>query len=100
MILEINNTLIMKLIVNKNFVKKVADVTVLFWIMKICATTLGETGGDMLSMNFNWGYGFSSLALLGFFVVTFLFQLFSKKYSPNIVLAGHYFDKYCRNNDF
>lgn len=82
MILEINNTLIMKLIVNKNFVKKVADVTVLFWIMKICATTLGETGGDMLSMNFNWGYGFSSLALLGFFVVTFLFQLFSKKYSP------------------
>ncbi len=65
-----------------DFVKKVADVTVLFWIMKICATTLGETAGDMLSMTFNWGYGLSSLVLLGFFVITFLMQLFAKKYNP------------------
>lgn len=67
---------------NDDFVKKVAEVTVLFWIMKICATTLGETAGDMLSMTFNWGYGFSSLVLLVFFVITFLLQLFSKKYHP------------------
>lgn len=67
---------------SENFVKKVADVTVLFWIMKICATTLGETAGDMLSMTFDWGYGFSSLVLLGFFIVSFLMQLFSKKYHP------------------
>ena len=50
--------------------------------MKICATTLGETAGDMLSMTFNWGYGLSSLVLLGFFVITFLMQLFAKKYNP------------------
>lgn len=67
---------------SENFVKKVADVTVLFWIMKICATTLGETAGDMLSMTFDWGYGLSSLVLVGFFVVTFLMQLYSKKYHP------------------
>ncbi|CAM4038474.1 membrane protein [Flavobacterium antarcticum] len=65
-----------------DIVKKVADVTVLFWIMKISATTLGETAGDMLSMTFNWGYGLSSLVLLGFFVLTFLMQLFAKKYNP------------------
>lgn len=70
--------------VNKSgdFVKKVADVTVLFWIMKISATTLGETASDMLSMTFNLGYGLSSLVLLGFFVLTFLMQLFAKKYNP------------------
>lgn len=65
-----------------DFVKKVADVTILFWIMKISATTLGETAGDMLSMTFNWGYGLSSVVLLGFFVLTFLMQLFAKKYNP------------------
>ena len=67
---------------NQDFIKKVADVTVLFWIMKISATTLGETAGDMLSMTFNWGYGLSSLILMGFFVCTFLMQLFAKKYNP------------------
>lgn len=72
----------MKSIVDEHSLKKVADVTVLFWIMKICATTLGETAGDMLSMTFDWGYGLSSVVLLGFFVVTFLMQLFSKKYHP------------------
>ena len=56
---------------NEDFVKKVADVTVLFWIMKISATTLGETAGDMLSMTFNWGYGLSSVVLLGFFLIHF-----------------------------
>ncbi|WP_432671832.1 COG4705 family protein [Flavobacterium sp. SM2513] len=67
---------------DKDFVKKVADVTVLFWVMKISATTLGETAGDMLSMTFNWGYGISSVFLLTFFLVTFLIQLFAKKYNP------------------
>lgn len=67
---------------NEDFVKKVADVTVLFWIMKISATTLGETAGDMLSMTFNWGYGLSSVVLLSFFLITFLMQLFARKYNP------------------
>ena len=63
---------------------KVAKVTLYFWIMKICATTLGETGGDLLSMTMNVGYAVSSLILLGFFFVTLVIQLASKKYHPVI----------------
>jgi uncharacterized membrane-anchored protein len=63
---------------------KVAKVTIFFWIMKICATTLGETGGDLLSMTMNVGYGVSSLILLSFFLVTLLIQLASKKFHPVI----------------
>ncbi|MDC8000634.1 hypothetical protein POV26_06275 [Aequorivita todarodis] len=62
--------------------KKVAEVTLVFWIMKICATTLGETAGDMLSMKFNIGYGLSSIILIGFFIATLIAQLSVKKYIP------------------
>lgn len=40
---------------------KVAQVTLPFWIMKICATTVGETGGDLLSMTLSVGYAVSSV---------------------------------------
>ena len=46
---------------------KVAAVTLSFWIIKICATTLGETAGDLLSMTLNVGYALSSLILLSMF---------------------------------
>lgn len=61
---------------------KIPQITVLFWIMKICATTLGETAGDLLSMTLNVGYGASSLILIGIFLVTLLIQLVSKSYHP------------------
>ncbi|MGO9400366.1 MAG: hypothetical protein ACLP19_21370, partial [Xanthobacteraceae bacterium] len=35
---------------------KVPEVTIIFWIIKIAATTLGETGGDTVTMTLNWGY--------------------------------------------
>jgi len=63
---------------------KVAKVTLYFWIMKIAATTLGETGGDLLSMTLNIGYAISSLILLSFFLVTLFVQLSAKKYHPVI----------------
>src|SRR4051812_1598138 len=63
---------------------KVAKITLIFWIMKIAATTLGETGGDLLSMTMNVGYAVSSLVLLGFFVVTVAVQLSVRKYHPII----------------
>ena len=44
---------------------KVARVDAPFWVMKICATTLGETAGDLLSMTWSVGYARSSLLLLG-----------------------------------
>ena len=40
---------------------KVAEVTLLFWVIKILATTLGETGGDALSMTMNLGYAVSTI---------------------------------------
>ncbi|MCR9065509.1 MAG: hypothetical protein NXI00_16175 [Cytophagales bacterium] len=62
--------------------KKVAEVNLVFWIMKICATTLGETGGDLFSMTMNIGYGISSIILLSFFAVTLFAQLKAKTYQP------------------
>jgi uncharacterized membrane-anchored protein len=42
--------------VDNNFVNKLPQITAAFWLMKITATTLGETGGDWLSMTMNLGY--------------------------------------------
>ncbi|CAD5974057.1 putative membrane-anchored protein conserved in bacteria [Planktothrix tepida] len=61
---------------------KIPQITLLFWIMKICATTLGETAGDLLSMTLNVGYGASSLILIGIFLATLIIQLVSKSYHP------------------
>ncbi|CAN5420316.1 hypothetical protein BH20ACI1_BH20ACI1_03250 [soil metagenome] len=69
---------------NDSHLSKIPQITLLFWIMKICATTFGETGGDLLAQTLNVGYGVSSLILIGFFFVTLLFQFFSKKYNPLI----------------
>lgn len=62
--------------------KKLPEITALFWIMKICATTLGETAGDQLSMTMNIGYALSSLVLISIFLLTLSAQLFSKRYHP------------------
>lgn len=61
---------------------KVPAVTVGFWVIKILATTLGETGGDALSMQFKLGYAVSSLIFLAFFAVTLTAQVSSRRYHP------------------
>jgi uncharacterized membrane-anchored protein len=61
---------------------KLPQITAFFWIMKICATTLGETAGDLLSMTLNVGYAISSTMLIGVFLVTLVTQLVSKSYNP------------------
>jgi len=61
---------------------KLPQITFAFWVMKICATTLGETAGDLLSMTMDVGYAVSSLILIGLFLGTLAGQLFSKKYYP------------------
>jgi len=61
---------------------KVPRVTLAFWIVKIFATTLGETGGDALSMQLNLGYAVSTLIFLAFFIVTLGAQVASKHYHP------------------
>lgn len=61
---------------------KVAKITLAFWVMKICATTLGETAGDLLSMTLNVGYGISTLILLSAFVVSLVAQLRARAFHP------------------
>jgi uncharacterized membrane-anchored protein len=46
----------MKAASNSGVMTKVPEVTLVFWIIKIAATTLGETGGDSVTMTLNWGY--------------------------------------------
>ncbi len=61
---------------------RVAQITLTFWIIKICATTLGETAGDQLSMTMSVGYGLSSVILIGLFLVSVAAQLISNKFHP------------------
>jgi uncharacterized membrane-anchored protein len=65
-----------------NSANKVAEITLLFWVMKIIATTLGETAGDLLSMTMNVGYGVSTLILMGLFLLTLVLQLKSNSFHP------------------
>lgn len=67
---------------NWDSMNKLAKVTVFFWIMKICATTLGETAGDLLSMTMNVGYAVSSLLLIGLFLISVVAQLKSTTFHP------------------
>lgn len=65
-------------------INKVAEITVSFWIMKIVATTLGETLGDFLSMTINAGYLMGMAITALFFAVFLYFQLKVTNYSPLI----------------
>ncbi len=67
---------------NRELLRKVPLVTLMFWVIKIFATTLGETGGDAVTMTLNLGYAVGSLIFLAFFAVTLALQVSSKKYHP------------------
>jgi uncharacterized membrane-anchored protein len=61
---------------------KVPEVTLGFWFIKILATTLGETGGDAVSMSMNLGYAISSIIFIGIFVVAVVAQVAAKAFHP------------------
>ena len=61
---------------------KVPQVTLAFWIIKLLATTVGETGGDALSMTLDLGYAVASLIYVAFFAVTLSAQVASERYRP------------------
>jgi uncharacterized membrane-anchored protein len=61
---------------------KVPAVTLGFWIIKIAATTLGETGGDSVTMTLNWGYLTGTAIFLAALVVLVAVQIAAKKYHP------------------
>jgi uncharacterized membrane-anchored protein len=61
---------------------KVPEVTLVFWFIKILATTLGETGGDAVSMTMDLGYALSSFIFIGIFVVVVVAQISAKTFHP------------------
>lgn len=70
---------------------KLPQITLAFWVMKIAATTLGETAGDLFSMTLNVGYAISSLVLVGIFLVLLVVQLRATRFHPflywSVILA-------------
>src|SRR3954462_4014083 len=67
-----------------NTLNKVARITLLFWLMKIVATTLGETLGDFISMTLNLGYTLGIAITLTFFFMALLTQLAVNKFIPAV----------------
>ena len=61
---------------------KVPAVTLGFWIIKILATTLGETGGDTVTMTMNLGYLTGTFIFLGLLLVLVIMQIAAKKFHP------------------
>ena len=61
---------------------KVPEVALIFWSIKILATTLGETGGDAVSMSMNLGYALSSLIFIGIFLFAVIAQISAKSFHP------------------
>ena len=61
---------------------KVPEVTLLFWIIKIAATTLGETGGDAASMSMHLGYLVSTVIFAAMFLAAVLAQIKAKSFQP------------------
>jgi uncharacterized membrane-anchored protein len=61
---------------------KVPAVTLAFWVIKIAATTLGETGGDSVTMTLDWGYLTGTIVFLALLIVLVVAQILAKKFQP------------------
>ncbi|MFX6226409.1 hypothetical protein ABTF68_23320, partial [Acinetobacter baumannii] len=62
-------------------------MTLGFWLIKIAATTLGETGGDAASMSMNLGYLTSTGIFAALFLIAVAYQIKSKTFHPLIYWA-------------
>jgi uncharacterized membrane-anchored protein len=77
----------MSLAMDEKVLTKVPEVTLIFWIVKIAATTLGETGGDTVSMKLNWGYLVGTTIFLTVLAALVVWQTFAKKFHPFLYWA-------------
>src|SRR5580704_13890328 len=73
--------------VMERYATKVPEVTIIFWILKIAATTLGETGGDTVTMTLNWGYLAGTALFLSLLVVLVILQIGAKIFHPFLYWA-------------
>lgn len=71
----------------RKFLSKVPAVTLGFWIIKILATTLGETGGDTVSMSMNLGYLVGTVIFLAALIVLVWWQIRAKRFHPFLYWA-------------
>lgn len=71
----------------RDLVTKVPAVTLTFWIIKIAATTLGETGGDTVTMTMNLGYLVGTAIFLGALVILVWLQIAAKRFHPFLYWA-------------
>ena len=71
----------------KQGLSKVPEVTLGFWIIKVAATTLGETGGDSVTMTLNWGYLIGTTIFLGLLIVLVIAQILANKFHPVLYWA-------------
>jgi uncharacterized membrane-anchored protein len=67
-----------------DLLSKAPQATLMFWLVKICATTVGETGGDAVSMTLNFGYAAATALFMVFFVFALAAQLRVRRYHPGI----------------
>ena len=71
----------------KAALSKVPEVTLVFWIIKIAATTLGETGGDFVTMTLNWGYLVGTAIFFSLLTIFVVSQIIAKHFHPLLYWA-------------
>src|SRR3954470_803884 len=67
---------------NRDALSKVPEISLFFWILKIAATTLGETGGDTVTMTLNWGYLAGTALFFVLLVVLVWTQIRARSFGP------------------
>lgn len=73
---------------SKHALTKVPAVTLGFWVIKVLATTLGETGGDTVTMTLNWGYA-AGVVLFGVLLMALVAaQVFAKRFRATLYWAA------------
>lgn len=73
--------------ISEKNLSKVPEVTLVFWIIKIAATTLGETAGDAVTMSMNLGYLIGTLIFATIFIIAVSGQIAAKKFHPFLYWA-------------
>lgn len=68
----------------QKILNKVPEITLFFWIIKILATTVGETAADFLGVNLNLGLTVTTIIMSCLLIITLIFQFKIKKYIPSI----------------
>ncbi|OCZ49838.1 hypothetical protein [Dehalobacter sp. TeCB1] len=68
----------------RKLLSKVPEITIFFWVIKVLATTVGETAADFLNVNLNLGLTITSFIMAGLLAVTLYFQFKAEKYIPRI----------------